>query len=540
MAQGAGSQGIETLKAAYRGDYGEAAEKGANALVSAAFAATAGKHALGIEKAPSFTEIARQGLTEGAGDVMGGRTITDHPFTPVVVAPSRDRTNVLHRNTAGEVRQAKGQAPTVWLSPTAWKYLMGAMYPKESAESIAATHGINLEANEKLLALANNPELAATNPVFGEVQRLLAEAHKNAGKGGVAIGERRTEYIPDLNRIDPNTGEVVKDPKTGKPYNRVMQANINVMREELNHTWQRSLAANGKWQNHLSEKSFSSLLSALPKGMVSHLVENNYDGSDAPLMVTESAARLMGGDPGYFSVTPEEAASFMHSYFDEVVKQHGPEALNSLKRIRGVAKQVKETVDAEHKARGTNDGMGNGAADRGNLQGVPTGGRRAPESIQATQQSGEGKEGGIDGIHNSSQNVETTGSPISDEGSQALRNVHDNTGMVGETLFNREKDKPIWYLKSERLIGEKMRGPMPAGDVQKMLLAGGVKPDEMKWTGLDDFLDSKGKEKVTPEEIREHLANNNIQVHEVMKGQPKPTQWTEHRDGCYYARRLQD
>jgi len=504
MAQGAGSQGIETLKAAYKGDYGEAAERGANALVSAAFAAMAGKHALGIEKAPSFAESARQGLTEGAGDVMGGKPLTDHPFTPITITPIRDRTNVLHRNTAGEVRQAKGQAPTVWLSPTAWKSLMGAMYPRDDA---AATHGFNHPADDRLLAIANNPQLAATNPVFAKVQRLLAEAHKNAGEGGVAIANKR-EYVPDTNRIDPATGTTANDPSTGKPFNRAMQANINVMREELNHTWQRSLAASGKFSEHLSTDAFSRLNPIIPAGMHFYLLGQGYDVTDIPTLVTEASAKLMGSNPDYFGVTPEEAASFMRSYLDEVVAQHGPEALNSLKRIRGVAKQVKETVDAEHKARGTNDGMGDGAADRGVLQsmaGGGTGGTSETHSGTGSKNGGQVDGGTDDRMGNGSTNRGVLqGVPAG--GRRAPESIQGTSGQGAEGLFNREKDKPIWYLKSERLIGDKMRGPMPAGDVQKMLLAGGVKPEEMHWTGLDDFLKSKGKEKVTPEEIREHLA----------------------------------
>lgn len=51
MVQGAGSSGYEALRAAHRGDYGEAAERGATALISAAMAAVSAKHAAG-EHAP--------------------------------------------------------------------------------------------------------------------------------------------------------------------------------------------------------------------------------------------------------------------------------------------------------------------------------------------------------------------------------------------------------------------------------------------------------------------------------------------------------
>jgi len=76
-----------------------------------------------------------------------------------------------------------------------------------------------------------------------------------------------------------------------------------------------------------------------------------------------------------------------------------------------------------------------------------------------------------------------------------------------------------FYLKSEKLLGEKMKGPMPAGDIAKMLLANGVKPEEMKWTGMEEFLKEKGEAKVTPEEMRQHLAANNLELKEVRKGE---------------------
>ncbi len=99
------------------------------------------------------------------------------------------------------------------------------------------------------------------------------------------------------------------------------------------------------------------------------------------------------------------------------------------------------------------------------------------------------------------------------------------------TAYQAVDQSQPFYLKSENLINEKMKGPMPAEDVHKMLLSNGVKPEEMQWTGLDELLKAKGKSKVTPQEIQEHLAGNNLQVKEVFKGHPKPTQWTDHHNG---------
>ena len=99
-----------------------------------------------------------------------------------------------------------------------------------------------------------------------------------------------------------------------------------------------------------------------------------------------------------------------------------------------------------------------------------------------------------------------------------------NTGFNPDNgLFSRERENlaPAWYLKSNQLVDSRMQGPMPAETVLKMLENNGVKPDELKYTGLSDFLREKGKEPVRPEEVRQYLAANNLQIQEVTKGVPE-------------------
>jgi GGDEF domain-containing protein len=391
------------------------------------------------------------GVTGIMALLTGKHALTAHPFTPVTEAPTRERTNVLHRNTAGEVRQAPGQAPSVWLSPKSWESFMGSLYPGEDA---AATHGVNLPANEHLHAFANDAQLSAADPHFGEVQQLLAKAHENASGGGVAIAKQRPS----------------------------IQSNVNVMREELNHTWQRSLA-NGNVAGHLKPEAFTDLHKSIPKGMQEHLLDQGYDGESHPEMVTESAAKLMDGRPERFGVSPDEAVDFLDKYFKHVSDQHGTKALEELQHVRGIA------ADAKARAIGEHSGSG-GGQDNSAVSGVAGGGQ-----------------GGVEA----------------------------SVPAAGDPAFNRDKEKPTWYLKSEQLIGDKMKGPQPGEDVHKMLISGGVKPEEMQWTGLDDFLKSKGKDKVTPEEIREHLANNNIQIKEVTKGGTKPVEWKSYPNGVLYT-----
>jgi GGDEF domain-containing protein len=384
------------------------------------------------------------GVTGIMALLTGKHALTAHPFTPVTEAPVRERTNVLHSNSMGSVRQTEGQTPTVWLNPDAWHSVMGQIYPEESS---ATTNGFNIP-KKVLESHANDPKFVEDHP---EIADLLTKAHEDSSEGGVSIAKKRDS----------------------------IQDNVRVMREELNHSWQRNLSANGNYENHLKPGIFSHLRRQIPQGMYDHLLDNGYDGHDSPQMVAEAAAKFLGGDFEKYNVSLEEAHDFLKSYLDEVVAEHGTKALDELKRIRGAGKTAKEATLAEHKgtANGSpNDGLANGSTNRGSFQRLSAGGGSSPESSEGTQPRGE-----------------------------------------GNALFNRDKEKPTWYLKSERLIGDKMKGPQAAEDVHKMLLSGGVKPEEMQWTGLDDFLKSKGKDKVTPEEIREHLSQNNIKLQEVTK-----------------------
>ena len=78
-----------------------------------------------------------------------------------------------------------------------------------------------------------------------------------------------------------------------------------------------------------------------------------------------------------------------------------------------------------------------------------------------------------------------------------------------------EEPAPPFYSHLERAaakIPQAMSGP----DLTRFLAGKGVKADEMKWTGLDDFLKDKGK--VTPQELRDFVAQNKVEVREVTLG----------------------
>lgn len=115
------------------------------------------------------------------------------------------------------------------------------------------------------------------------------------------------------------------------------------------------------------------------------------------------------------------------------------------------------------------------------------------------------------------------------------RNVaaSDMATSEDETSAMSRGNAPTFFLKSERIIGEKMGGSAAPLQVRGMLENNGVKPDEMKWTGLDDFLrDHKGP--VSKQEVLDFLRANNVQIQEVMKGENIPANWVQvNEDGAW-------
>ena len=103
----------------------------------------------------------------------------------------------------------------------------------------------------------------------------------------------------------------------------------------------------------------------------------------------------------------------------------------------------------------------------------------------------------------------TTNSGVFDRNSA---NLYDTTPKLTEQVA------PTWYLKSRNLVDEAKQSVFTAAQARGLFKE--VKADEMKWTGLDDFLKAKEAkgEKVTKEELQKHLEENNVDVQEVMKG----------------------
>ena len=93
----------------------------------------------------------------------------------------------------------------------------------------------------------------------------------------------------------------------------------------------------------------------------------------------------------------------------------------------------------------------------------------------------------------------------------------------GEVSFKLEEGAerpaaaPPFYSALRRTIEQKMGGAMPAKQFAALLKQPGIKQDEVKWTGIQDWL-AKKQGKVTKQEVLEFLDANGLQVKEVVKG----------------------
>lgn len=89
-----------------------------------------------------------------------------------------------------------------------------------------------------------------------------------------------------------------------------------------------------------------------------------------------------------------------------------------------------------------------------------------------------------------------------------------------ESLVARERAAPYvptFYSKAERVITQKMPTRASSEQVRNILKPeSGVKPDELKWSGLDAFLQTK--DSFTKEDVQSFIRQNQVHIQEVRVG----------------------
>ncbi len=94
-----------------------------------------------------------------------------------------------------------------------------------------------------------------------------------------------------------------------------------------------------------------------------------------------------------------------------------------------------------------------------------------------------------------------------------------DSSKEGAAIGALEKSQSPFYSALEKNVADinqaKMTGDQWLGTLSNKP---GVKPEEMDWTGLKDYLASKGKETVSKDEVQAHLNSNKVELGEVRKG----------------------
>lgn len=92
-------------------------------------------------------------------------------------------------------------------------------------------------------------------------------------------------------------------------------------------------------------------------------------------------------------------------------------------------------------------------------------------------------------------------------------------GAADQPLTAKRPDALGFYRKAEDVAEEKLPNSGSGEAFLSTLKNAGVKPEELKWTGLEEFL--SGKKRVTKQEILDHLRGEGaVRVQEVVKGEP--------------------
>jgi hypothetical protein len=97
-----------------------------------------------------------------------------------------------------------------------------------------------------------------------------------------------------------------------------------------------------------------------------------------------------------------------------------------------------------------------------------------------------------------------------------------STQMVGEGVSE------LGFYSAAKDAVDAIQQPKGTGEqfLKQIEKTPGVKPDEIKWTGLDDFL--KSKKTVTKAEVQEYLDKNRVEVKEVQLGDIKLNEKSEY------------
>lgn len=119
-----------------------------------------------------------------------------------------------------------------------------------------------------------------------------------------------------------------------------------------------------------------------------------------------------------------------------------------------------------------------------------------------------------DPAHGSTFSIPETASP--EELLAKIKKVRERMNPQGKLSLMPSPNKLGFYSKLEDVLETKMGGKASPEQILGLIKNNGVKADELKWSGLDDYL--KDKKSVSKQEVLDYLKENNVQVKEVTLG----------------------
>ena len=98
-----------------------------------------------------------------------------------------------------------------------------------------------------------------------------------------------------------------------------------------------------------------------------------------------------------------------------------------------------------------------------------------------------------------------------------IRSISQKSDFVKRKFSDRDSYAPVFYSHMGKTIDDIKIAKMGAGGVVPYLKGRGVKDEEIKWSGIEAFLE--GKKSVTKEELQEFVAGSQLQIVEQMSGE---------------------
>lgn len=104
----------------------------------------------------------------------------------------------------------------------------------------------------------------------------------------------------------------------------------------------------------------------------------------------------------------------------------------------------------------------------------------------------------------------------------------DNADIRYSNRYDTDENNDYgFYSQLENVIEQKMPNTSNAGQIKGIIENSGIKQDEIKWIGLDDYLKAHSLEKITKQQLQDYIKANQINIETVEKGTNKLAEYTE-------------